>query len=96
MENNNIISNIISSTTNTINTSNQQTTTIEPYLETCIYTYKTNIDKLKSVDTKNTLDFDLINKAIYWARKYHDSQDAKIRRAILYSPLRSSIPNISA
>jgi (p)ppGpp synthase/HD superfamily hydrolase len=32
------------------------------------------IDKLKSLDTKNVLDFELINKAIYWAKKYHGNQ----------------------
>jgi len=72
MENNNTTSNIISSTTNISN----QKTTIEQYLEQCIYTIRL-IGRLKSVDTKNILDFDLINKAIYWARKYHGSQMRK-------------------
>jgi len=78
------ISNIISSTTNTTNSSNQQTT--EPYLEQCIYTIRL-IDKLKSVDTKNILDFDLINKAIYWARKYHGQQMRKSGEPYYTHPL---------
>ena len=68
-----IIYNIISSTTNTINTSNQQTTTLEPYLDNCKYTTRL-IDKLKSLDANNTLDFELINKAIHWAREYRGEQ----------------------
>lgn len=43
------------------------------YQKSCQYSVRL-IDKLKSLDTKNVLDFDLINKAIYWARKYHGDQ----------------------
>ena len=78
------ISNIISSTTNTTNSSNQQTT--ESYLEPCIYTIRL-IDKLKSIDISNTLDFDLINKAIYWARKYHGQQTRKSGEPYYTHPL---------
>jgi len=40
------------------------------YLEPCQYSIRLT-EKLKSLDTQNVLDFELINKAIYWARKYH-------------------------
>ena len=43
------------------------------YLAPCQYSVRL-IEKLESLDTKNVLDFDLINKAIYWARKYHGEQ----------------------
>ena len=43
------------------------------YLEPCEYTIRL-INKLKSLEISNTLDFNLINKAIYWARKYHGEQ----------------------
>jgi (p)ppGpp synthase/HD superfamily hydrolase len=46
------------------------------YQKPCQYSIRL-IDKLKSLDTKNVLDFDLINKAIYWARKYHGEQTRK-------------------
>ena len=44
------------------------------YQKPCQYSIRL-IDRLKSLDTKNVLDFDLINKAIYWAKKYHGDQD---------------------
>jgi guanosine-3',5'-bis(diphosphate) 3'-pyrophosphohydrolase len=80
---------VISSTTNSINTnntSNQQTTTLDPHLEPCTYTIRL-INKLKSLDISNTLDFDLINKAIYWARKYHGSQMRKSGEPYYTHPL---------
>ena len=43
------------------------------YSECCKYSIRL-ITKLKSLDTKNVLDFNLINKAIYYAKKYHGSQ----------------------
>ena len=46
------------------------------YSAPCKYSIRL-IEKLKSSDTKNILDFDLINKAIYWARKYHGEQKRK-------------------
>ena len=46
------------------------------YLEPCQYSSRL-IEKLESLDTKKTLDFDLINKAIYWAKKYHGDQKRK-------------------
>ena len=45
------------------------------------------IEKLKSLDTKNVLDFDLINKAIYWAKKYHGDQKRKSGEAYYTHPL---------
>jgi len=46
------------------------------YLAPCQYSTRL-LEKLKSLDTKNVLDFDLINKAIYWAKKYHGDQKRK-------------------
>lgn len=46
------------------------------YLEPCQYSIRLT-EKLKSLDTQNVLDFELINKAIYWARKYHGDQKRK-------------------
>ncbi|MBP9778505.1 MAG: bifunctional (p)ppGpp synthetase/guanosine-3',5'-bis(diphosphate) 3'-pyrophosphohydrolase [Rickettsiaceae bacterium] len=43
------------------------------YSEPCQYSIRL-LEKLESLDTKNVLDFDLINKAIYWAKKYHGEQ----------------------
>jgi len=45
------------------------------------------IEKLKSLDTKDVLDFDLINKAIYWAKKYHGDQKRKSGEAYYTHPL---------
>ncbi|MBU6184777.1 MAG: HD domain-containing protein, partial [Rickettsiales bacterium] len=44
--------------------------------EPCQYSIRLT-EKLKSLDTQNVLDFELINKAIYWARKYHGDQKRK-------------------
>ena len=73
-----------SSSTNTINTSNQQTT--ESYLEPCEYTTRL-IEKLKSLEISKTLDFNLINKAIHWARKYHGEQLRKSGEPYYTHPL---------
>ena len=56
------------------------------YSEPCLYSIRL-IDKLKSLDTKNVLDFDLINKAIYWAKKYHGDQKRKSGEAYYTHPL---------
>jgi (p)ppGpp synthase/HD superfamily hydrolase len=45
------------------------------------------IEKLKSLDTKKVLDFELINKAIYWARKYHGDQKRKSGEPYYSHPL---------
>lgn len=56
------------------------------YLVPCQYSVRL-IEKLKSLDTKNVLDFDLINKAIYWAKKYHSDQKRKSGEAYYTHPL---------
>lgn len=56
------------------------------YSTTCQYSIRL-IDKLKSLDTKNVLDFDLINKAIYWAKKYHGKQKRKSGEPYYSHPL---------
>ncbi len=56
------------------------------YLEPCQYSIRL-IEKLKSLDTKNILNFDLINKAIYWARKYHGEQKRKSGEPYYSHPL---------
>ncbi len=54
--------------------------------EHCQYSIRL-IEKLKSLDTKNVLDFELINKAIYWARKYHGNQKRKSGELYYTHPL---------
>jgi (p)ppGpp synthase/HD superfamily hydrolase len=56
------------------------------YSEPCQYSVRL-IEKLNSLDTKNVLDFDLINKAIYWAKKYHGEQKRKSGEAYYTHPL---------
>jgi len=56
------------------------------YQKPCQYSIRL-IDRLKSLDTKNVLDFDLINKAIYWAKKYHGDQKRKSGEAYYTHPL---------
>ena len=43
--------------------------------------------KLKSLDIQNVLDFELINKAIYFARKYHGDQKRKSGELYYTHPL---------
>ena len=45
------------------------------------------IEKLKSLDTQNMLDFELINKAIYYAKKYHGIQLRKSGEPFYSHPL---------
>jgi (p)ppGpp synthase/HD superfamily hydrolase len=45
------------------------------------------LKKLASLDTKNTLDTDLINEAIYWAKKYHGDQKRKSGEPYYSHPL---------
>ena len=52
----------------------------------CSYSIRL-INKLKSLDTKNILDFELVNKAIYWARKYHGDQKRKSGEPYYSHPL---------
>jgi guanosine-3',5'-bis(diphosphate) 3'-pyrophosphohydrolase len=56
------------------------------YSASCSYSLRL-IDKLQEVDTKKKLDFDLINKAIYWARKYHGDQKRKSGEPYYSHPL---------
>ncbi len=56
------------------------------YSEACKYSIRL-IAKLKSLDTKNVLDSNLINKAIYWAKKYHGNQKRKSGEAYYTHPL---------
>ena len=55
------------------------------YSAPCKYSIRL-IEKLKSSDTKNILNFDLINKAIYWAKKYHGNQKRKSGEAYCCAP----------
>ena len=56
------------------------------YSISCKYSIRL-IEKLKSLDTQNVLDFELINKAIYWARKYHADQKRKSGELYYTHPL---------
>jgi (p)ppGpp synthase/HD superfamily hydrolase len=56
------------------------------YSTPCQYSIRL-IDRLKSLDAKNVLDFNLINKAIYWAKKYHGEQKRKSGEAYYSHPL---------
>jgi (p)ppGpp synthase/HD superfamily hydrolase len=56
------------------------------YSEPCQYSVRL-IKRLKSLDTENILDFDLIDKAIYWAKKYHDGQFRKSGEPFYTHPL---------
>lgn len=56
------------------------------YSTRCQYSIRL-IDRLKLLDTKNALDFDLINKAIYWAKKYHGEQKRKSGEPYYSHPL---------
>jgi (p)ppGpp synthase/HD superfamily hydrolase len=56
------------------------------YSAPCKYSIRL-IEKLKSLDNKNVLDFKLINKSIYWARKYHGDQKRKSGEPYYSHPL---------
>jgi len=56
------------------------------YHEACQYSIRL-IDKLKSLDVQDELDFNVINKAIYWAKKYHDRQFRKSGEPFYTHPL---------
>lgn len=56
------------------------------YLKPCQYSIRL-LDKLESLDTKKELDFDLVNMAIFWARKYHGEQKRKSGEAYYTHPL---------
>lgn len=52
----------------------------------CLYSSRL-IDKLKLLDVENKLDNSLINKAIFWAQKYHDGQFRKSGEPFYSHPL---------
>jgi len=56
------------------------------YSEPCQYSTRL-VEKLELLDTEITLDFDLINKAIYWAKMYHDGQFRKSGEPFYTHPL---------
>ena len=56
------------------------------YSEPCQYSTRL-IEKLQSLDTENILDFKLIDKSIYWAKKYHDGQFRKSGEPYYTHPL---------
>jgi (p)ppGpp synthase/HD superfamily hydrolase len=56
------------------------------YKEPCHYSTRL-IERLTSLDTKEALDFNLIHKAIYWAKKYHDGQFRKSGEPFYTHPL---------
>lgn len=54
--------------------------------EHCHYSIRL-INKLRLLDTQNLLDFELINKSIHWARKYHREQKRKSGEPYYSHPL---------
>lgn len=56
------------------------------YIEPCPHSIRL-IEKLKSLDTQNLLDFELINKAIYFAKEYHAGQLRKSGEPFYSHPL---------
>jgi len=56
------------------------------YIEPCPHSIRL-IEKLKSLDTQNLLDFELINKAIYFAKEYHAGQVRKSGEPFYTHPL---------
>jgi guanosine-3',5'-bis(diphosphate) 3'-pyrophosphohydrolase len=56
------------------------------YSAPCNYSIRL-IEKLKSLDIQNVLDFELINKAVYWAKKYHGNQKRKSGEPYYSHPL---------
>ena len=56
------------------------------YIEQCPHSIRL-IEKLKSLDTQNFLDFELINKAIYFAKEYHAGQVRKSGEPFYTHPL---------
>jgi len=56
------------------------------YSISCKYSVRL-IEKLKLLDTKNVLDFEVINQAIYFAKKYHQGQLRKSGEPFYSHPL---------
>ena len=59
---------------------------MENYLKPCQYSIRL-VEKLNSLDLKNDLDFKLIEKAIYWSKKYHNGQFRKSGEPFYSHPL---------
>ena len=59
---------------------------MENYLKPCQYSIRL-VEKLNSLDLKNDLDFKLVDKAIYWAKKYHNGQFRKSGEPFYSHPL---------
>ena len=59
---------------------------MEDYLKPCQYSIRL-VEKLNSLDLKNDLDFKLVDKAIYWAKKYHNGQFRKSGEPFYSHPL---------
>jgi (p)ppGpp synthase/HD superfamily hydrolase len=56
------------------------------YSTSCKYSIRLT-EKLKPLDTQNVLDFELIHKAIYYAKKYHGNQKRKSGEPYYSHPL---------
>ena len=56
------------------------------YIEPCPHSIRL-IEKLKSLNTQNLLDFELINKGIYFAKEYHAGQLRKSGEPFYSHPL---------
>ena len=56
------------------------------YSKRCKYSIRL-LEKLESLDILQQLDFNIINKAIYWAKKYHDGQYRKSGEPFYSHPL---------
>lgn len=56
------------------------------YRKPCYYSSRL-LEKLKLLDIQAVLDFELINKAIYWAKKYHGEQKRKSGELYYSHPL---------
>ena len=59
---------------------------MEDYLKPCQYSIRL-LEKLNALDLASDLDFELIDKAIYWARQYHDGQFRKSGEPFYSHPL---------
>ena len=56
------------------------------YSEPCQYSTRL-ITKVESLGSSESLDFNLIHKAIYWAKQYHDGQYRKTGEPFYTHPL---------
>jgi (p)ppGpp synthase/HD superfamily hydrolase len=59
---------------------------MEDYLKPCQYSIRL-LEKLNALDPASDLDFELIDKAIYWARQYHNGQFRKSGEPFYSHPL---------